>query len=353
MIIKNLLKEKIFTYLIGFNLILLLYKSKFVLTLFWNLFQGSYLFLFHISHFIKWDFYGICLAQITQKDLITIYNIFGANILLLNIFFLCYMNKNSFQFTFKFSKNILVESFKKDFFYFITLSIVTLITLHQVFLFPGGDIMNIDYLYTPCGIPFKNFLLDPYYVRYFILCIYKLLSLYVSFGSENTSLIYRLLTWMVLMIIIKVASMNSAFIVDAGLCFLAAHPDLGNFNNFTLKIYFDSFFAYCMEGRKENESQKRDYKLTNWSSTWMHFWESQEDFEKRISICRHHRSDALACEQIKKNLAACIAAYACPETLGKVAETDMQAARGKCLSEHTAKYRNCMNDTSWKDQSNK
>jgi hypothetical protein len=49
---------------------------------------------------------------------------------------------------------------------------------------------------------------------------------------------------------------------------------------------------------------------------------------------------------MKKNLAACIAAYACPETLGKVAETDIQAARGQCLSENIEKYKNCMNNTS-------
>ena len=255
---KTVLYEKVLKFLTIFNSILLIYKSKFVFVLIISVIQMTFLLLFNTLALIDWNIYGISLKDVKPQDIVLLYNIFAVNMLLINIAMLVFVNQNLFIFDFDIKK--LPGSLKKDYSYWISLFLVVSFTFYFILYFPFQEIVNLYYLYSPCGIKFNLFLLGEFNSRYTLLSVYKILAIYVAFGSSNRSLGYRLLMWLFLITLIKIASLNSCMIVDAMVCFLAVHPEVVNLKDYSWKLCFESIMSYLMEDRNRKMSQEEIIK---------------------------------------------------------------------------------------------
>lgn len=353
-------KERIVPYLIGLNFILLMFKSKFLFVLIISTIQISYLFIFNPMVLINWDIYGISLSSVSVEDIRLLYNIFGTNILLFNIFFLIFINQNCF--IFDFNKKKLLELLEKDYLYWIILCLLLILTIYFSLGWPAGEIVNIYFLCSPCGLPYKHLLLDPYYFRFSLILILRLLAIYVAFASHDRSLFYRLALWFFLILLLRLASLNSSFIVDVLVCFIVINPDIDNLRNFNWKIYFESVFSFLMEDKTETDKDKIarlekslekrrngvEPDITSWSSRWMHSTESLKDKNERYDHCLDKVGSGYTCASHTQTLISQAMESVFPHTLGVVADTEKKLDISTQLIDKNEQLIQCVNNTDWK-----
>lgn len=240
--IKKFFKLITWQRLTEYHFILLGYKFKYFFIIFTSFFQWINILIFDYYELLsEWFPYGVNLVNISIRDLMLVYNVFGANIIFINILILFFINHNSF--CLNLDKKKLFDSFKNDLFYWICFSFILFFTTFFIFTDPTNGIIHLHYFYLPLGAPFKEILLDSFHSRYCLLCIYKLLVIYLVFGSKNLSLRYRLSVWFALTFFIKLAYLNSCFIVDSGLFFLVANPYFANLNTFEWDVFLKAFLA--------------------------------------------------------------------------------------------------------------
>ena len=303
---RTLLCEKLFAYLIGFSIILLVYKSKFLVIIFSNFFLLIYQLVTDYHQLLSdWFPYGINVDYIRGEDMMRLYNVFATNILLINIVVLLFINQNLFCIYLDSTK--IFDSFKKDMYYWVSLLGISFFTFFYIFFDPTNGIINFYNMSFPSVIGYREVLLESFYNRYYLLCFYKLLAIYIAFASKDLSLGYRLLIWFLFIFLIKLAYLNSCFIVDAGLFFLIANPAIANLDYFSWKVYFDSLLAHSSgQGKKIPENYiKPDYpqpkyKVEGLYSTIAHWRESEQDLEKRHVSCRPWYDAAAACGLLEK-----------------------------------------------------
>ena len=274
-------------------------------------------------------------------------NVFWTNIILINIIILLFVNQNLFCLNLNSTK--FFDSLKKDIFYWIVFFIICFFTIFYIFYDVHNCIINYYFFNFPLGSPYRNVLLEPFYNRYYLLCFYKLLAIYVAFASKNLSLGYRLLVWFVLIFFIKLAYMESAFIVDAGLFFLVANPAIANLDYFSWKVYLDSLLAYSSgEDKKVPEKYIKPeypqpaYDIKGVYSTFLHSIESKETLEKRHVSCRPWYDAAAACGLMEKTAGSRIF-----ESVVKGSDFGVDAALHRKIGEGAKKnmtiWQNCMN----------
>ena len=383
------LRERILPYLIGFNFILLVYKSKFLIILVISTLQILYFFIFNPMVLVDWNIYGISLSGVSTEDIRLLYNVFGTNILLVNIFFLIFMNQNLFLFDF--DKKRFFESLKRDHSYWICLALALILTFYFSTSWPSGEIVNIHFLGSPCGLPYRQLLLDQFNFRSCLIFILRLLAIYVAFASHNRSLFYRLLVWLFLIFLLRIGSLNSSFIVDVLVCFIVANPEINNLKDFNWKIYFESVFSLSMENKTETDGQKIqrleksaqimrdalktndknmdimkealeksekslqkrresiDPAITSWSSRWMHFFEPTKDKNERYDHCLDKWGTAYDCAAHTQTLISQAIQAGYPETGKHGAAFEKVLDVGGKLVDKNEKLTECVNNPNWKN----
>ena len=316
---------------------------------------------------VDWNIYGVSLSGVSLEDIKLVCNIFATNILLINILFLIFMNQNLF--IFDFNKKKLFESLKRDYSYWATLFLIILFTFYYMISWPTGDIMNIYFLYSPCGIEFKPFLLGEFNSRYTLLSVYKILAIYVAFGSSNRSLGYRLLIWFILIVLIKIASFNSAFIVDVLVCSLTASYDVDNLKLLYWKIYFESLLSYSSNSGSESESESEDQKeikklrkslekrrdsvetppATSFASQWMRWTESTAELHERLNDCHDKVGSGLDCGRSRQTTISQAVELGYPSSGAVLAKTEGDMDSGERVISKYQQFSDCVNNINWKE----
>lgn len=369
MILKKKIKDFFWSYLIKFNFILLVYKSKFLVILLVSVIQVVFYFIFDISSLISLDLYGISLKGVKQEDIVLLYNIFAVNMLLINIIMLVFINQNLFVFDFDVRKHF--ESLKKDSLYWVSLFIVILFTLYYILYFPFKEIMTLYYLYSDCGIKYNLFLLGEFNSRYMLMSVYKILAIYVAFGSSNRPLGYRLLTWFFLITLLKIASLNSCYIVDAMVYFLAVHPEVVNLKDFSWRLCFDSVMSYLMEdgNRKMTQEERIKYLeeenkkmrevlqtrrdsvmpiVTKVSPSLISSNNNKQEVNERIDHCLNEIGPGLNCLVEPSTWTTYMAKIAFPYYGAKLDEADKEGKAGVEDRKRGEHFKKCLENDNWR-----
>jgi len=61
--------------------------------------------------------------------------------------------------------------------------------------------------------------------------------------------------------LLKIASLNSSYIVDVLVCFLAVHPEVVNLKDYSWKLCFESVMSYLMEDGNRKMTPEETIKV--------------------------------------------------------------------------------------------